>query len=437
METGTILDVVLNTSGATGFDTNAGDFDILREAVLATDLAGALSDADADFSVFAPTDAAFIQLARDLGVDVADGHEAGALNDILAQASALAGGEAEGLVLVKDILLTHVLPGEKSLAELDAAGVLTTLNSAGATVEVDGSTILDAEPDLPDATVAIPDIKASNGKVQAIDRVILPLDVPSNETIVTVAANDDRFEILVQAVIAAGLADTLSAASDLTVFAPTDAAFASLAHDFGYTGDPNNEDAVFAFLVEALTELGDGDPIPVLTNILLYQVSPGTKTATEIDALNLVPNLLEVDLGSEGTELTDAATTFANPNIVAADVPAGDNLIQAIDRVLLPIDLPGPVAVQGGNGRDVLDGNGGNETIFGNGGRDEISGGGGEERLNGGKGRDTLEGDGSDDVLIGGKGRDHLDGGAGDDKLRGGKGSDTLGRRRWRRRTER
>ena len=60
METGTILDVVLNTSGATGFDTNAGDFDILRKAVLATDLAGALSDADADFSVFAPTDAALM-----------------------------------------------------------------------------------------------------------------------------------------------------------------------------------------------------------------------------------------------------------------------------------------------------------------------------------------------------------------------------------------
>lgn len=219
METDTILDVVLNTSGATGFDKNAGDFDILREAVLATDLAGALSDADADLSVFAPTDAAFIQLARDLGVDVADGDEAGALNGILAQASALAGGDAEGLALVKDILLTHVLPGEKSLAELDAAGVLTTLNSAGATVEVDGSTILDAEPDLADATVAIPDIKASNGTVQAIDRVILPLDVPGNETIVTVAANDDRFDILVQAVIAAGLADTLSEGSDLTVFA--------------------------------------------------------------------------------------------------------------------------------------------------------------------------------------------------------------------------
>lgn len=444
MESDTILDVVLATSGTTGFDDNQGDFDLLREAVLATDLAGALSAADADLSVFAPTDAAFIQLARDLGTDVEDGDEAGALTGILTQAAALAGGEAEGLALVKDILLTHVLPGARTLAELDAAGALSTLNSAGATVEVDGMSIIDAEPDLANPTIVIPDIATANGTVQAIDRVILPVDLPGNETIVTVAANDDRFDILVQAVVAAGLADTLSEGSDLTVFAPTDAAFAALSHDLGYTGNPRDEDAVFSFLVEALTALGDGDPVPVLRDILLYHVSPGAKTAAEIDALDLVPNLLEVDLGSEGTELTDIASAFANPNIVLADVPAGDNLIQAIDRVLLPIDLPDPAPVKGTSGADEISGDAGNDKIFGlagkdvlngedgddflNGGRgrDELFGGAGDDRLIGGNGKDSLEGDDGSDVLIGRRGADHLDGGEGDDRLIGGKGRDTL-----------
>ncbi|MEL6216711.1 MAG: fasciclin domain-containing protein, partial [Pseudomonadota bacterium] len=66
----TIVDVVLDVSGAEGLDDNGDDFDILREALIATDLVGTLADPNADFTVFAPTDAAFIQLARDLGADV-------------------------------------------------------------------------------------------------------------------------------------------------------------------------------------------------------------------------------------------------------------------------------------------------------------------------------------------------------------------------------
>ena len=217
-----------------------------------------------------------------------------------------------------------------------------------------------------------------------------------------------------------------------------------MAHDFGYTGNPNDDDAVFAFLVEALTELGDGDPIPVLTNILLYHVSPGAKTADEVAALDLVPNLLDANLGSEGSELTDVASKFANANIVLADVPAGGNIIQAIDRVMLPIDLPGPVPVRGTSGQDemigdagndkllglegadVLDGGAGDDRLSGGKGRDELSGGVGDDRLAGGKGRDVLEGDAGADVLRGGKGADHLDGGDGDDRLLGSSGRDTL-----------
>ena len=442
MENETILDLVLNTSGASGFDANAGDFDILREAVLAANLAGALGDTEADLSVFAPTDGAFIQLARDFGADIQDGDEAGALNAIIAAANGLAGSEEAGLQLITDILLYHVSPGAKNLATLQSGGDIATLN--GATLTVEGLTVLDLEPDLADPMIVLQDVATGNGVVQAIDRVLLPLDVPGNETIVSVAANDDRFDILVKAVVAAGLADTLAEGSDLTVFAPTDAAFAALAHDFGYTGAPNDDDAVFAFLVEALTELGGGDPIPTLTNILLYHVSPGAKTAAEVDALDLVPNLLEADLGSEGSELTDIATKFANANIVLEDVPAGDNLIQAIDRVMLPIDLPGPVPVRGTQGADEmvgdagddkllglagadsLDGGDGNDLLQGARGRDELSGGGGDDRLAGGKGRDVLDGGDGNDVLRGGNGADHLDGGDGDDRMLGGRGRDTL-----------
>jgi uncharacterized surface protein with fasciclin (FAS1) repeats len=53
----TIVDTVVALSGASGFDDNHGDFDILREAVLATGLDGKLSG-KGQYTVFAPTDQA-------------------------------------------------------------------------------------------------------------------------------------------------------------------------------------------------------------------------------------------------------------------------------------------------------------------------------------------------------------------------------------------
>jgi Ca2+-binding RTX toxin-like protein len=75
----------------------------------------------------------------------------------------------------------------------------------------------------------------------------------------------------------------------------------------------------------------------------------------------------------------------------------------------------------------VLEGGEGNDLIFGDGGADLLLGGAGDDMLSGGAGNDTLEG---------GPGRDRLDGGPGDDllrdgpdggaELRGGDGADTL-----------
>ncbi len=61
----TIADVVI--ASGDGFDVNPGDFDILLAAVKEADLVGALSNPDAELTVFMPNDLAFILLARDLG----------------------------------------------------------------------------------------------------------------------------------------------------------------------------------------------------------------------------------------------------------------------------------------------------------------------------------------------------------------------------------
>ena len=61
----TLTGLVAQSGGE--FDNNRRDHDILLTAVLAANLQGVLDDEDATFTVFGPTDAAFIRTARDLG----------------------------------------------------------------------------------------------------------------------------------------------------------------------------------------------------------------------------------------------------------------------------------------------------------------------------------------------------------------------------------
>ncbi|MEM9552012.1 MAG: fasciclin domain-containing protein, partial [Pseudomonadota bacterium] len=190
------------------------------------------------------------------------------------------------------------------------------------------------------------------------------------------------------------------------------------------------EDAVFDFIAGALGDLAGGDPVPLLTDILLYHVSGGAKTAEEIDDLDAVPTLLSgATFGSEDGELIDNEPDVANPTIVIEDIPAENGTIQAIDRVLLPIDVPGNEADElliGSRKADLIEGGGGNDKIFGLKGPDDLFGGDGNDKIFGGKGHDDLFGGEGDDRLFGGRGKDYLNGGAGDDKLLGGFGHDTF-----------
>ena len=74
----------------------------------------------------------------------------------------------------------------------------------------DGNSLVDNEPDLTDPSfvAGVTDIEASNGIIQAIDRVLIPLDIPGNEpTIAEIVAqsggdydnNDQDFDILFNA----------------------------------------------------------------------------------------------------------------------------------------------------------------------------------------------------------------------------------------------
>ena len=93
-----------------------------------------------------------------------------------------------------------------------------------------------------------------------------------NKDIVEIAASAGSFKTLVAAVQAAGLVDTLKGKGPLTVFAPTDEAFAKLP----------------AGTVENLLKPENKDK---LTAVLTYHVVPGRVTAGEVVNLSSAPTV--------------------------------------------------------------------------------------------------------------------------------------------------
>ena len=271
-----------------------------------------------------------------------------------------------------------------------------------------------------------------------------------NQTIAGLVAGSSDFDILRTALDAAGLTEALDQPdADLTVFAPSDTAFTRLAQDFGYAGDPDDEQAVFEAIAGALSGLSpDGDPIPVLTDVLQYHVSPGAKPLSEVAQLSEVATLLDnATFTPDGTSLVDNDPDAADPQLAVTDVQTSNGIVHVIDRVLLPTDVPGNEAndvkagtagsdvIYGNLGNDEVYGNQGDDAVYGNQGVDVVYGNQGDDLVFGGQDSDLVFGGQGDDLVLGGIGDDHvygnlgndsLDGNAGNDLLNGGAGNDTL-----------
>lgn len=161
-------------------------------------------------------------------------------------------------------------------------------------------------------------------------------------SIAGIVADDSRFNILLSALQfvdaqlpGTNLVSTLSAsATDVTVFAPTDAAFGRLAADLGYAGDVSDEGAVTSFIVSALSA-------ETIRDVLVYHVSPESRTLSEVAALDTVPTLNGATFAPDGVTLIDAEPDLINPSLIQTDVVATNGIVHVIDRVLLPFDLPG------------------------------------------------------------------------------------------------
>lgn len=419
------------------------DFSILEATLKYLDrrldagLVDTLSTPGVDVTVFAPTNAAFADLAVDLGFA---GNPA---NTLAVTAFLVINVDAQTLL---DIVTYHVSPGIQTDADIAGGGDIQTLN--GATITPDLPTLVDNEPDLIDPSLVAVNVPASNGIIHVIDKVLLPIDLPGNDapTITDIVAgsrqtfdgNPADFDILLAAVTTAGLEGVLADETlDLTVFAPTDGAFVTLSQTLGYAG--NDEAGAWGYLVEALTLLGGGDPIPLLQAVLTYHVSGESLQASQVLSADVIPTLQGGDLGVSGATLVDADPDLADPNIIATDIQAANGVVHVIDGVLIPADL---LASNGANDvdfiiaddstdristgadNDLIDSNGGADRVRAGSGDDVVLGGAGGDRLAGQGGNDLLLGESGNDRIAGGGGADTLDGGSGNDQLTGGGGDD-------------
>jgi uncharacterized surface protein with fasciclin (FAS1) repeats len=258
-------------------------FTSLVTAVITAELLPAVTNPLADLTVFAPTNAAFDQLASDLGTNIAG---------ILANPALAA------------ILTYHVLGTGVQSTAINNGDIVTPLNSANTLKLTKKST---GEVYVNQAQVTLADLNADNGVVHVLDAVVLPV-----ETVVDVAI-DNSFTSLSAAVIKAELLPALTNPfGTFTVFAPTNAAFDNLATALG-------------------TDLNGILNLPNLGDVLLYHVVGSVALSTDLTN-GAVPTLLGQDVTidiTNGVKVNDA-------NVTLADVLADNGVVHVIDAVLLP-----------------------------------------------------------------------------------------------------
>jgi uncharacterized surface protein with fasciclin (FAS1) repeats len=281
----------------------AGSFDTLVAAIQAAGLTPTLQG-QGPFTVFAPTDEAFARLP------------AGTVESLL---------RPENRNRLTEILTYHVVAGRLNASDV-VGGSRHLATVEGRTLEVSqqGSTVW-----IGGARVVTADIRASNGVIHVIDRVLIPAQEPAavaestqdaqprqtaQPDLLATARAAGNFDTLIALVHAAGLTEALQGEDELTVFAPTDAAFEKLPE-------------------ETLESLLAPEGREQLQGILTYHVLPGRVTAAQALATGSAETLQGAHLSVRRT----ADGVFAGPaRVVTTDVVAKNGVIHVIDSVLLP-----------------------------------------------------------------------------------------------------
>ena len=269
--------------------SSTGIHDSLVSAVLQAELLATL-EGDGPFTVFAPTDQAFVEA----GIDLA------ALDN------------PQGKATLQDILLYHVVESELLSSNLSDCMNVNTANGQTASF----SLIKDAM--INDANITIPDVITSNGVIHVIDKVLTPTDTPND--IPRTAMCTGIHNSLVSGVVQAELLETLQGSGPFTIFAPTDQAFADAGIDLAALDNPTGKQT--------------------LSDILLYHVVSG-----EVPSSNVTECMTATAVNGQTLSFTVSDGVMVNgANVTVPDVATSNGVIHVIDKVLTPTDTPNDIA---------------------------------------------------------------------------------------------
>jgi uncharacterized surface protein with fasciclin (FAS1) repeats len=180
------------------------------------------------------------------------------------------------------------------------------------------------------AIVAMPVVASAQDAVPAAPAPAGPAAPPPasphvvpNGNLVTTLQGSGHFTILLKAVDAAGLSDTLKTAPNITLFAPTDEAFQAL---------PPAE----------LAQLMAPKNAPLLQKVLTYHLVNARVDSAKIKGakgpvVTVENTKIVIDGSTDVLKVNDA-------DIIQSDVMATNGIIQVIDKVLVPSDVSLPTA---------------------------------------------------------------------------------------------
>ena len=287
------------------------DFQLLEDAAVRGGVADVLSnknpnDASGNYTVFAPTNAAFARLGLRSAADLI-GLDKGFLTSTLLYH--VTNGNLPGSSLTASSTSSSLLGVSRRI--IDRSGVRY----------VNGSRIL--------AT----DVKAANGTVHPIDKVLLATGVDIVQSAIALRESKvfttPELSFLVEAVLYADLAGALSASAgspQLTVFAPTDQAFRELGTLLGV---PLNVPADIRRLPKA-----------TVTAVLLNHVVAGGQFTPEMPENGTLKTLgggsLKLGAFTEGVLTVQGNGNSAAAGMVIPDVQCLNGTVHVINRVLLP-----------------------------------------------------------------------------------------------------
>lgn len=266
------------------------DFSILVSALQKAELVDALSG-EGPFTVFAPTNDAFVKLIGELGIT------------------------AEQLLnhpQLSEVLLYHVVSGKVMSTDLSSGMKAGTLLGEEITVDLSSGVKINS------SKVTAADVEATNGVIHIIDTVLVPstfkLDAASlPKTVVDIALSSSDFSMLVSLLQKADLVGALQGDGPFTVFAPTNAAFEKLLSELGISAsDLMNQ--------------------PDLAKVLLYHVVSGKVMSGDLSDGLKAPTL-------NGEELMfnlKSGVKVNTSNVVAADIESENGVVHVIDSVLVP-----------------------------------------------------------------------------------------------------